>query len=246
MLRQLLVSVLLLLPLPALAGETWRITSLEWPPYSGQELPEGGAGIAVLRAALKAEGIELEVSYYPWMRAMATAREPRFVGVFPIWPEDVPQGFSASPPLFKSPVGFVEPRSKPLKWDTLDDLKGMTIGTVQGYGNTREFMQLIENGTIRTEVVVNDLTNVRKVAAGRIDGAFIDLVNLDYYLRNDGKSLSDSVQANAKPVGEKPLLLAIDNNFENKDALAVLSRGMSKIDSERILKDYLKRFARRF
>lgn len=242
MFRHLLIAATLLLALPTLAGETWRITSLDWQPFSGKTLPEGGAGIAVLRAALKAEGIELEVDYFPWTRALVTARNPKYVGVYPIWPEDVPEGFTGSAVLFKSPVGFVEPKDKPLQWKTLDDLKGKTIGTVQDYGNTPEFMKLIRNGTIRTEVVVNDLTNIKKVAAGRIDGAFIDLNNLDYLLKHDAKTISHSVQANSKTVGTKDLLLAINNAFQNRNAISILSSGISKIDAEKIVKDYLEKY----
>lgn len=242
MFRHLLIAATLLLALPTLAGETWRITSLDWQPFSGKTLPEGGAGIAVLRAALKAEGIELEVDYFPWTRALVTARNPKYVGVYPIWPEDVPEGFTGSAVLFKSPVGFVEPKDKPLQWKTLDDLKGKTIGTVQDYGNTPEFMKLIRNGTIRTEVVVNDLTNIKKVAAGRIDGAFIDLNNLDYLLKHDAKAISHSVQANSKTVGTKDLLLAINNAFQNRNAISILSSGISKIDAEKIVEDYLEKY----
>ncbi len=242
MFRFLLALATLLLSLSALAGETWKVTSLDWQPYSGKALPEGGAGIAVLRAALKAEGIELEVEYYPWRRALVTAKKPGYAGVYPIWPEDVPDGFTGSAVLFKSPVGFVEPRDKPLQWKTLGDLKGKTIGTVQDYGNTPEFMKLINNGTIRTEVVVDDLTNIKKVAAGRIDGAFIDLNNLDYLLKNDAKAVSSHIQANSRTVDTKDLLLAINNKFHNKNAVSILSSGISKIDAEKIIKDYTEKY----
>ena len=93
----------------AQAGETWKVTSLDWQPFSGANLPEGGAGVAVLRAALKAEGIDLVVEFYPWTRAIETAKDPAYAGVYPSWPEDVGDGFTRSTVLFKSPVGFVEP-----------------------------------------------------------------------------------------------------------------------------------------
>ena len=242
MFRYLLISATLLFSLPSFSGETWKVTSLDWQPFSGKALPEGGAGIAVLRAALKAEGIELVVEYYPWTRALATAQDPTYAGVYPIWPEDVPEGFTGSSVLFKSPVGFVEPKDKPLQWRTLEDLKGKTIGTVQDYGNTPEFMKLIKNGIIKTEVVVDDLTNIKKVAGGRIDGAFIDLNNLDYFLKNDAKAISGNIQANSKTVDTKELLLAINNKFRNKNAVSILASGISKINTEKIVKDYMDKY----
>ncbi|MBK9348387.1 MAG: transporter substrate-binding domain-containing protein [Burkholderiales bacterium] len=230
----------LLCALPAMAAEKWKVTSLDWQPFSGKTLPEGGAGIAVLRAALKAEGIELVVEFFPWTRAIETAKEPGYAGMYPSWPEDVPaEGFTKSPVLFRSAVGFVEPKAKPLVWNKLEDLKGKTIGTVQDYGNTPEFMALIKNGTIKTQVVVDDITNIKKVSAGRIDGAFIDLANLDYFLKNDAKDIASTVQANSKVLDTKDLVLGLNNKFENKKAAEIIKRGIAKIDAEKIIKDYM-------
>lgn len=242
MFKALLTASVILFSLPASSAEIWKITSLDWQPFSGKALPEGGAGIAVLRAALKAEGIELAVEFYPWTRAIQTAKKPTYAGVYPSWPEEVAPGFTASAVLFKSPVGFVEPKSKPLVWTKLDDLKGMKIGIVQDYGNTPEFMALVKSGVIGTESVTSDMLNIKKVAGGRLDGAFIDLNNLKYFLKNDAKDVAALVQANSKVVDSKVLVFAINDSFTNKDASAILSRGIKKVNAEKIIKDYMEKY----
>lgn len=242
MLKVLLVAASLLLSVNSYAADKWKVTSLDWQPFSGKALPEGGAGIAVLRAALKAEGIDLEVEYFPWTRALETAKDPSYAGVYPSWPEDVDGEFTKSPVLFQSPVGFVEPKDKPLAWSKLDDLKGKKIGTVQDYGNTPEFMALIKSGVIKTEVVNDDITNIKKVAGGRLDGAFIDLNNLNYFLKNDAKDIAGKLQANAKTIDNKDLVLGINNKFKNKNAAAILKSGIAKIDAKKIIKDYMDKY----
>jgi polar amino acid transport system substrate-binding protein len=239
MFKRLVLLTALLCALPAMAAEQWKITSLDWQPFSGKSLPEGGAGIAVLRAALKAEGIDLVVEFYPWSRAIDTAKGPAYAGFYPSWPEDVGEGFTKSPVLFKSAVGLVEPKAKPLAFTKLEDLKGKTIGIVQDYGNTPEFMKLVKSGVIKTEVVTSDLINIKKVAGGRIDGAFIDLANLDYFLKNDAKSLAASLQANSKTLDTKDLILGINNKFTNKNAAEILKKGIAKIDADKIIKEYM-------
>jgi polar amino acid transport system substrate-binding protein len=242
MLKKLAITAALFLSTSiTCAAETWKVTSLEWQPFAGKTLPEGGAGIAVLRAALKAEGVDLEVEYLPWTRAIDTGKDPKYVGVFPCWPEDVVEGYSKSAVIFKSPVGFVEPKSKPLVWEKLDDLKGKKIGVVQDYGNTPEFMKLVKSGVILTEVVLDDGKNILKVAAGRVDGAFIDLNNLSYLLKYDAKESASKVQANKKVVDTKDLLLGINNNFKGAKVEEILKRGLSKIDPDKIIKEYLKK-----
>lgn len=237
--KVLLSIVLISFSLNCLAATKWKMTSLEWPPFTGKLLPEGGAGIAILKEALKAEGVELEVEFVPWTRAINLAKEPGYVGYYPAWPEDVIEGFQKSDSIFKSPVGFVEPKDKPLVWEKLEDLKGKKIGTVQDYGNTQEFNALVKSGIILTEVVSDDATNVKKVAGSRIDGAFIDLYNLDWFLKNDLKDMQSKVQANKKTITEKNLHLAINLKSAEKNINETLKKGLSKIDAEKILKDYI-------
>lgn len=244
MLRNLLALAALLFSFQVLATETWKVASLDWKPYTGESLPEGGMGIVILREALKAEGINLVVEFYPWSRAIQKARDPAYAGLYPAWDEEILSGFIKSPALFKSPVGFVEPRGRPLVWSKLEDLKGKTIGVVQNYGNTHEFMALVNSGVIKTEAVVSDVFNVRKVAAGRIDGAFIDLNNLNYLLKNDAKDIAQQVRANPVVIDTKDLLFAINAKFTNKNAVNILERGISKINSDKIISDYKKKYVK--
>jgi polar amino acid transport system substrate-binding protein len=242
MFRNLLALFALLFSFQTLATETWKVASLDWKPYSGESLREGGIGIVILRAALKAEGVDLVVEFYPWSRAIQKARDPAYAGLYPAWNEDILGRFIKSPALFKSPVGFVEPRNKPLVWSKLEDLKGKTIGIVQDYGNTHEFNVLVKKGVIKTEVVVSDVLNIRKVAAGRINGAYIDLNNLNYLLKNDVKDVAQKVQASSTVIETKDLFLAINPKFKNKNAASILQRGLSKIQLDKIINDYKKKY----
>lgn len=62
-----------------------RLTSLEWPPYSGEKVAEQGASVAVVRAAAAAMGYTLEVKFFPWSRAVAMAQDEKsgMHGYFP-------------------------------------------------------------------------------------------------------------------------------------------------------------------
>ncbi len=54
---------------PSLAvGEIIRVSTLNWPPYTGKDLPLGGATTDVVRAAFEKVGHEIEVNYRPWKR----------------------------------------------------------------------------------------------------------------------------------------------------------------------------------
>src|SRR3990167_6079785 len=67
------------------AAEIIRLASLEWPPYTGAQLPDGGESTATLKAAFAAAGYQLEVDFLPWERALALAKAPNsgYAGYFP-------------------------------------------------------------------------------------------------------------------------------------------------------------------
>ncbi len=235
--RKVFAAFTLLLLAPLAVAETWNITTLEWPPFSCKACPDQGAGVKALREALKAEGIDVQFNFLPFERAIAEAAGDGFVGYYPAWPEDVVQGFSQSPVIFTSPVGFIEPKNKPLTWNTLADLAGKKIGIVNGYGNTKSFNDEVAAGRIKVESVLSDPQNIQKVAAERLDGAFIDLFNARWFLSNEQKDLAGSVTINPKVLEEKTLSIAL--NQKNQAKAAILTEALKKVDTMAIVRDYL-------
>ena len=223
----------------AFSAEKWKLTTLEWPPFTCQKCPEGGAGIKVVKEALKAEGIEVEFTFYPWTRAIKEAASKDYVGYYPAWPEDVIDGFAPSDVIFKSPIGFVENVEKPLKnWNSLVDLQGLSIGVVQDYGNTKEFMDLVKKGTIKADVSTDDISIVRKVGAQRISAGIIDANVLKYFMLNDLKGEAAKVRMHSKMLADKDLLIAFSKG-ESAKRNEILKKALQKVNAQKIVDDYL-------
>lgn len=218
-------------------AEKWVVTTLEWPPFTCEKCPDQGAGAKALREAMKSVGVEVEFRFLPWSRAIKEAGSANIIGYYPSWPEDIVSGFHGSEVVFQSPVGFIEPKAKPLNWNSLDDLKGKTIGIVQDYGNTPDFNAKAKAGVFKTDTVVSDDINVKKVAAEKLDGAIIDLNNAKWFLQTDLKSLAPKVTVNSKVLENKNLLVAF--NTANKDKNAKLAEALKKVNTKKIVDDYL-------
>jgi len=235
-------SLLLLAGLgaPAVAQDkVIKLTSLEWPPYAGEKVDQQGASVAVVRAAAEAMGYKLEVKFFPWERAVKTAETGTggFVGYFPEYHSDeVATKFKLSDPIGSGPLGFVEATAAPVSWNSLDDLKGKPIGTVSGYVNTAEFDAKVAAGELKAEAVSDDLTNVKKVGAGRIALAVIDKNVLNYMLNTDASlaPLKGKVQFNAKPLEDKALYIAFQRSPAGEEAAKVINEGLKKIDANAI------------
>lgn len=222
-------------------ADTLYLTSLEWPPYSGESLTAQGASVAVAKAAFEAMGHELIVEFYPWSRAVALAtNNDKYAGYFPEYYYDSEE-FLFSDPMGQGPLGFVEAVDNPVEWNSLEDLTEYSIGVVQDYVNTEELDQMIASGEINASAVTSDSQNVLKVAGGRIDMAVIDSNVLDYLLENDPRvsGVVGKVQMDEKLLVEKDLYIAFKNNGDGEKWLDIFNEGLTKINVDAIMAEYM-------
>ena len=242
--KNLIVGLLFVLfSIHSVADKKIYLTSLEWPPYSGKELAEQGASVAVAKAAFKAMGYELIVDFYPWSRAVRLAQDSdsKYSGYFPeYYSSSIEQDFIFSAPMGTGPLGFVESKSNPITWNTLKDLKASSIGTVQDYVNTETFDQMAANGELQVKPVISDLLNIKKVAAGRVDLAVIDKHVLGYLLRTEDslKGVANKVQFNEKLLEDKQLFICFKKTDEGKELVKIFNEGLKKIDIAEVMSDH--------
>jgi polar amino acid transport system substrate-binding protein len=240
-----LTWALLTTALPAHAdGQAIKLTSLDWPPFSGAQLPGLGASTAVVRAALGAAATGLEVEFYPWQRAVKTGLETSgYAGYFPeYYSDELKDKCLFSEPMGASPLGFVERKDAPVTWNSLDDLAPVVIGTVNGYVNTDDFDKRAADGRIKVEAVVDDITNIRKVANERIRLAVIDRNVFEYLLASE-PSLADiraRLQFNAHPLEVKKLYICFRKDPAGVAAKQRFDQGLGKIDVQAIMTDALR------
>lgn len=224
-----------------LHADTLKLTSLHWPPYSGSQLTEQGASIAIVRAALNAVGHELVIEFYPWSRAVRLVGriDSTYNGYVPAYSYPT-ERFIFSDSLGTSPLGLVEQQVNPINWPKLADLNQYTLGVVRDYVNTAGLDSMIKQGIQQVEVVNSDEHNIKKVASGRIKAAVVDVHVLKYILsRSDLKPLSDKLQINKKLLAEKHLYIAFKNSLEGQKWRETFNRGLAQIDAKSILERYM-------
>ncbi|EGA71281.1 conserved hypothetical ABC transporter protein [Vibrio sinaloensis DSM 21326] len=214
------------------ANQQVYMTSLEWPPYSGAKLAENGLSVAIAREAFAVMGYDLVVEFKPWVRSVATAtKQERFIGYFPEYYFDSEE-FVFSQPIGSGPLGLVQNTRSPIYWSQLSDLKGLRIGVVQGYVNTKEFDQLVERGFLAVEASVSDSRNIHKVAKSRLDVAVIDTNVLDYLISVDPRRevLIQRLEMNQKLLAVKQIYLAFKNTPEGQSWRDIFNKGLKQVD----------------
>lgn len=239
LISNLIILLFIMSSLP-LKADVLTLTSLEWPPYSGQAVERQGASVAVVKAAVESMGHELKVEFYPWERTVHLAKtQPDYAGYFPEYYFETDE-LLFSHPIGSGPLGFVENINKPISWKSLTDLKKLDIGVVRGYTNTAELDRMIANQEVNAFAVTNDSQNILKVAGQRIPIAVIDSHVLQYLLEHDPylTTARNKVKMNSRLLEEKQLFVAFSNDESGKKWKAIVDEGLKKIDIEAIMQQY--------
>jgi len=242
--RVTLMIIALLFSQLSLAEKVVKLTSLDWPPYSGKNLAEQGASVAVAKAAFAAMGYTLQVDFFPWSRAVSQAKDGSspYAGYFPeYYSDDIAKEFTYSDVMGSGPLGFVEQAAKPVSWNSMDDLKAFRIGVVQDYVNTTEFDSMMAAGQLKTEAVISDKNNLLKVINGRLDLAVIDRNVMDYLFKTDKALTGKAAKANfnGKLLEDKKLYICFKNNAQGQEMAKIFNEGLKKIDVDAIMAKHL-------
>jgi polar amino acid transport system substrate-binding protein len=227
-----------------------RLSTLHWPPYTGDDLPEGGAASSVVRAAFAAQGYEIDVRFWPWNRAIAKARygDERIAAYFPGYHcRHDPQGdFLRSDAIGATPLGFAEHKDAPQSWETLSDLSDKRIGTVLGYAHTEDFDRRVETGDQRVITSSDDIANLLKLADRQIHFAAIDRFVMAYVMATDQalEPHRDALRFHERPLGETPLYLCFRNDEAGQTLREAFNLGLTTINAETLLLDYVERLVK--
>jgi polar amino acid transport system substrate-binding protein len=234
-----IVMVILMLCSTSAHAESWKIATLEWPPFVCSACYKNGAAADALREALKVKGIDVEFVFYPWVQARKVGARRDFVGYFPAWKESVLPGFMASDPLFSSPVVFLERRDAALEWKKLADLKGKTFGLTKDYGNTVEFNKLVKDGTFKTITLLNEESTVRKLIERQVDAVLIDEAVGAYYLSHVFPTQKNQLKLGRQVLENKDLYMVFNEGSLQKTA--ILNAALKQINYQKIVDDYVKK-----
>ena len=218
--------------------KTVRLTSLDWPPYSGAKLRQQGASIAVAQAAFKTMGYTLVVDFYPWSRAVNLAKDDaNYAGYFPeYFAEDIRKDFIFSASMGTGPLGFAERVDEPHPWKSLDDLSKLRVGVVQDYVNTEAFDTRVAQKKIQADVATSDAKNLLKLAGKRIDLAVVDHNVFNYLLQStpELKDARTSLRFNDKLLEDKDLFICFKKGPEGEKWTKVFNEGLKKINAAAI------------
>lgn len=218
---------------PAAAEPVNVVTGNGYAPYADRNLPEGGLATRIVRAAFKAAGREVEISFMPWRRGYRATRAGRYAATFPHVPTpDRRREMYYSDPIIEAEVRAWTLVDSPLRVDELSELTG-TLGCLpQSYAPSRSIAEHYASGAIVRVTPRSIQTCFRMLKHGHVD-----FVETDRYVMRATASAVfrnlDSIRALARVIDEDSLhLIAARAGDGSRALIETFNRGLARLKAD--------------
>jgi len=188
---------------------------------------------AILERASALTGDTYELRLYPWKRAyeLAVRGEGAVVGVS--LTQERAKLFDFSKPLYDDDIQIITLKSKPFPFARLEDLKGKTVGGVNGASYGDEVDKAIAAGLFTVDRDMGQAGRLRKLLAGRLDAALIGNGMAGYEItinsQEELRANRDKFAVLGVPLARDPLHLAFAKSMNKRDALDRFDAAVDKL-----------------
>jgi len=216
------LPVTLMITISVVKAETvWKITSLNWEPYSSARIVNQGNSIQKLRNVLKKHGITLQVEFYPWLRAQEIAKTKGYLGYFPAWPEEVKDGFIPSEKVDISNVSIMSRNVINHKYLNIKHLcKNFKIGFVRTYVYPHLIANMMSENPDCFVGAPFESSLLLMLSKGRFDFAVTDSIVMEYLASQEGVGNIHHYVT----LMDKELVIALRDAPDNREKIKLLSR----------------------
>ena len=203
----------------SLATDVNVVHSGKWPPYADASLPGQGMAVEIVTTALKRAG------YTTYIRIDSLDRilQGGALGVYdvfatPWYSEARNQYLDYSEPYLESDIRFVKKKGKKFTYESLADLKGVMVGTVQDYAYDEDFN---ESRDIIKIPERNLIQNLLKLTQGRVDLTLDDELVLQYDINRYMPNSMSELEFLPKPLAVRGIHIGVSR--ENPDHAKIVA-----------------------
>lgn len=200
--------------------------------YSQNGQPTGLLPAILARAsALTGDHYDLRLS--PWKRAyeLAARGEGGVVGVS--FNQERARIFDFSKPVYDDDIQIITLKTKTFPFAKLEDLRGKTIGGINGASYGDDVDKAIASGLFVVDRDVGQAGRLRKLLAGRLDAAFIGngLAGFDGVVSGEEELRNNRAQFAVlpTPLTRDPLYLAFPKSMHKREALDRFDAALEKL-----------------
>jgi polar amino acid transport system substrate-binding protein len=163
----------LIFPFSANSFDVVKLSEDPWPPFTyGEDIPTGGIAVEFTHEIFTRLGVDYEIRLYPWERCLHQMRKGKRDGVILSGINEERKLYMVFTDLImedRDLIWYSSKRKEPIVWHELEDLKNYVIAATIGFSYGKEFEEAKKKFSFNMDLAVDDITNFKKVAAGRND-----------------------------------------------------------------------------
>jgi sorbitol/mannitol transport system substrate-binding protein len=235
-----LCILMLLILSPVSSKEKIIFVAEEHVPYIGSELPRQGYVHQLVSEAFERVGYQLDVTYYPAARARMLASVGKVDGILPVYYSDnLLDTFLFSNPFPGDVIGLLKKKQNPANiviqanktlFENLQELSQYQFSLVRG--SSAE--QLLEQAHfLNKQYALNDLLNIDKLYASRMDFAVIDKLTAGDLIVSKRPHMIGQLEFIYPPLAAQQFHVAFNKN--KPDALErvdLFNQGLSSLKAD--------------
>lgn len=160
--------------------DTVDIAVGDWPPFFDQTRPHNGPIAHLISDIFAEEGYRVRFHFLPWNRAYreASLGKQDATAVW-MYKSEREEDFWFSDPVLSETFVLFHRKTTPFDWNTLEDLRGLTIGGGMGYSYGPAFDDALARGVFKMERMARNRQNFKRLLVGRID-VFPEEISVGY------------------------------------------------------------------
>jgi polar amino acid transport system substrate-binding protein len=227
---------------PAASDEVLLVTG-EFPPYTGEALEGGGLVTEIVTAVFAEMGRPVRVEYYPWGRIETMVENGEAWASFPYVPtEERQQRFLFSDNLLttEESLFYYGDAMRDVTFTEFADLQPYRVGVALGYW----YIEPLEAAGVNTDPANDDLANLRKLQAGRIDLAPISYYVGQWLIQSNFPDDAASFGVLDTPLRVNLNMLIVSRTYPESEALLEqFNAGLAAIQENGVYQRIIERYA---
>ncbi|MDH5544018.1 MAG: transporter substrate-binding domain-containing protein [Gammaproteobacteria bacterium] len=194
-------------------SETVRVSADPWVPWTiGKEgeAPGGGWAFDVAKELFQRMAVSAEYAIYPYercLRQMESGESDVLLMVKKTPEREAYMAYSSISLSDPQLLYYAKDRFKLIDWNQWQDLKDYTVAGVRGF-NYGEFNEAAKQHEITFEVTADDILNVKKLLAGRVDLVILNR-STAIYLEDQYPEFRGKISHAVKPIATGEFFIAL-------------------------------------
>ncbi len=239
--RYFLIITLFFLPSMSQA-DALKLTTVDWQPFYGHDLPEQGFFAAIIREAFKRAGYDIEINFQPWKRALETTQKGNYDGLLGAYYSEARSNFlNFTDVVYENEDIFLSKNKALVNYQNLSDLKDYRIGVMRGAAYSEE----LRKQGYKVVETNNEQQSLRMLCRDRLDLVLMSKMHYDFLFANEPDifSGSESLLILDKPFKTYPLYVPITKKRPDSDEIVNrFNSALSELKQDGSYGEILNRF----